>query len=228
MIIGDESISIKDVEIMAFFYWLTRAVSKIVFCGLYSLKVYRHQDVYPDGAIIVSNHLSYFDPLLISTCWQEDLHYVASIKLFKIPILKNLLHNLNTYPISGTVKDLNLFKQMCDLLKHGKKVVLFPEGGLSNDGQLKRFKPGIAMLALRCQCAIIPVYIHGTWEIWPRKQRFPNLKGKMACVIGAPILMEEFATLSKRDAHHEMTTRVEESIKNLRDWYTQGAVGLPP
>jgi len=79
------------------------------------------------------------------------------------------------------------------------------------------------MLAMRCQAPIIPVYIHGCYDVWKRSQRFPKLTGKTACVFGSPIKPEQFSHLPKKEAQEAMGQSVKESIEALKLWYENSA-----
>ena len=173
-----------------FFYFL--------FYLLYRHKTYGQENL-PDGAAIIApNHQSYYDPPIIGFSCPEEIFYLARDSLFKRPLLGPLIRLLNAYPLSGSSLDRSSIKSIQSLLLKQKKVVIFPEGIRSSDGHLSPIKPGIALLAFRSHAPIIPVYIHGTFDIWSRHRRFPKLWGKTACVFGHPFYPDQFAHLEKK------------------------------
>ena len=201
---------------------------KIYFLLFHRLKVYGLDNAYKSGAIIAPNHTSNYDPPIISASWPNELHYLAKEALFHVPIISFLIRHLNTHPVSGSATNVSSMKMIGKILQQGKQVMIFPEGERSFDNKLCPLKTGIAMLALRHQCAIIPTYIHGTFKIWSRIQRFPKLHGKIVCVFGTPIIIEEFSSLHKKEAQQAITEKLAKKIENLRLWYEEGAHGIPP
>jgi 1-acyl-sn-glycerol-3-phosphate acyltransferase len=165
---------------------------------------------------------------LITASCPEEVSFLARASLFRYKIFSLLITNLNAYPVGGGKQDLAAFKLLGKLLHEGKKVVVFPEGVRTFDGELSTIKTGVAMLALRNKCAIVPVYIYGTYDAWPRGRRFPKPWGRTACVFGKPIEWEPYALLDKKEAFDKLTDKVAASILDLRDWYMKGAYGPMP
>lgn len=213
---------------MNLFFKLTVFLLRVLFLTLYRIRVYGTDMVYPGGAIIAPNHASYFDPPIISMAWPEETHYLARASLFDSAFLRFLLTRLHTHPVHGSAQDIASFKVICQLLNEGKKVVIFPEGKRTEDGNLQSIKTGVAMLALRTQSFIIPVYIVGTYDVWPKHNRWPKPWGKVACVFGNPIFIEPYLSLDKKSAQLAITERLDESIKGLKNWYASGAKGPIP
>lgn len=213
---------------MNFFYWLTKSSFKIFFKIFYSHKVYGTEHFFTGRAIIAPNHTSFFDPPMIAASWSEETSFLAKKSLFSSFIFGPLISRLNSYPVNGTTQDLGSIKLVCQLLAENKKVVIFPEGIRSIDGNLSPIKSGIGMLAIRCESPIIPVYISGCYAIWNRHQRFPKLTGKTACIFGSPIEWQKFSHLRKKDAQEQIAVNVKDAIEQLKIWYENGAEGCPP
>ncbi len=211
--------------------WLYRVVLCLAWCYfkiVYRHKIYGLEHFYSDAAIIASNHVSFYDPPILSISWPEEVHFLARETLFKNKIFGALIRKLNAHPVSGDAGDIAVFKLICSLLNQGKKVILFPEGKRSDNDQLGVLKPGIAMLVSRSNSAVIPAYIDGSFTVWGKSRRLPKLWGKTACVFGSPIRWSEFAHLDKREAQKAFTDKLAESIDALRIWYKKGAKGTPP
>ena len=199
-------------------------LSKVFF----RLKVYGLEHFYPRGAIIAANHTSFLDPPLLAVSWPGEVHFLGRETLFKNPFFGWFIGSLNTHPVSGDVGDVKVFKTICSLLSQGKKIILFPEGRRSPTGELGEMKPGIVMLVAKTESAIIPAYLDGVFEIWNRKQKFPKLFKKTACVFGTPLLWDDFKHLEPREAREEMARKLSRAILNLKDWFQKGAIGIPP
>lgn len=201
---------------MSFFYRVAQSSLRLFF-----RVVYKHEVIVKDptpiqgGAIIASNHLSFLDPPLIAASWTEAIAFFAKSGLFENPLLRTLITSLNAHPV-GNGNDIKSLKLACKLLEEGNKILIFPEGTRSQDGSLVPFKRGIGMLALRTKVPIIPTYIHGTFDIWPKGQKLPSIFGKKTiCIFGKPIFPDE--GIEKDDAHIVM--RVQEEIIKLQQWY---------
>lgn len=211
--------------------WLYRAVLFLTWCFfklLYRHRVYGQEHFYAEAAIIASNHSSFYDPPILAISWPEEVHFLARGTLFNHRLLGPLISKLNAHPVSGEVGDIGVFKLICSLLAQGEKIILFPEGTRGNEDLLQELKSGIAMLASRSGCAVIPAYIHGSFKIWNRFHKFPKLWGKTACVYGSPLLWSTFAHLDKKEAQKALTAKLAESINALKAWYESGAEGTPP
>jgi len=210
------------------FYWITRFVIKCLAWLFYRHKVYGLEHFIPGAAILAPNHSSFLDPPLVGISSPEEIAYLARASLFHGKFLGFLLRHLNTYPVEGTTSDLASFKMIFQLLRDKQKVVVFPEGFRTHNGDMSPLKGGIGMLALRSQCPIIPVYIDGSYAIWKRHQRYPKVSGRTTVVFGTPIYSAQFDHLPKKEAQIAIANRVYTSIEGLRAWYQQGAKGLPP
>lgn len=201
---------------MTFFFWTSTLLFKFVFFVFYGLRIYGTQNITRGKAIIAPNHTSFYDPPIICAAWPEETHYLARSSLFNKPFLKSLITRLNAHPVSGTAQDLQSFKTVCDLLNKNQKVVIFPEGERSDDGQLREIKTGVAMLAMRCQCPIIPTYIQGAFDAWPKQRRWPRPWGKITCIFGKPIYIDEYASLPKKEAQQAISLRLQHEIEQLK------------
>lgn len=203
---------------MSFFYHVARFSLKGYFHLFHRYSVYGADKFYQGKAILASNHNSFLDPPLLSAACPEEVHFLARASLFRHKLGGWFLSHLNAHPVRGTAQDVESFRLICQLLNEGYKVAIFPEGERSSTGDLKTMKAGIAMLALRMQCPIIPVYIHGTFEAWPRHRRWPKLGTTISCVFGEPIFPITSPDLNKKQLQEAMTQQVQESLESLRAW----------
>lgn len=213
---------------MPFFYRFILFVSWCFFRFFYRNQIYGLEHYVKSPAIIAANHLSFLDPPLVASSWPQEIHFLAREGLFRNPVFGGLIRSLNSHPVRGDASDVSVFKTILHLLKEGKQILLFPEGSRSENGDLDTIKQGIGMLLMRSQTLIIPVYIHGTYEIWSRHRKFPKLWGKTACVIGTPISWESFAHLERREAQEAISKHFAASMHALKNWYDAGARGTPP
>ncbi len=209
-------------------YLIVTSLFKLYFKLFFRLKVYGKENIKKGKCLIAPNHTSFFDPPLIAGAWPGTAAFLARKTLFKSPFSSFILNCLNTYPVGGTTDDLSSLKLIGQLLQANQAVFIFPEGSRSKDGTLSTVKSGIGMIAIRNNAPIIPVYIDGTFEVWPRTQRFPSFCGKLACVFGKPIPCEQFEDLPRKKAYDAMAKKTAEAITSLKLWYESGALGSPP
>lgn len=213
---------------MNWFYPITIFFLRGFFRVFYRLSIYGTQHPYQGKAILAPNHTSFLDPPLIGAAWPEDAHFLARASLFRHWAGKMILSNLNAHPVQGTAQDIESFRIISRLLSEGKKVVIFPEGERSDTGEFQPIKSGIAMLAVRAKCPIIPVYIHGTFEAWSKHSRWPKFGSPIACVFGKPIFPDSFETTDKKHLQEMITQQVLKKLEELRLWLEAGAHGDPP
>jgi long-chain acyl-CoA synthetase len=124
--------------------------------------------------LICPNHQSFIDPICLCAVLPYrtfvNQFYVGAVEYFESPITRWIARAINLVPVDP---DSNLVPAMqagAFGLRHGKILVLFPEGERSIDGTVKRFKKGAPILARHLGVPIVPVALHGIYEIWPRNR----------------------------------------------------------
>ena len=118
---------------LPFYSFVSWIIGKI----FYRLKVYGLEHYYPRGAILACNHTSYLDPPIVSVSWPEEVHFLARKTLFRQSWFGGLIRRMNTHPITGESGDVQVIKMITEFLENGQKVVLFPEGTRSENGELQ-------------------------------------------------------------------------------------------
>ena len=199
---------------MAIFYKISRSFLQGAFSLLYKhTAIMPAEGIYPHAALIAANHTSFLDPPLIAASLQEEVFFLANNYLFTNPFFRTLITSLNAHPVSKNASDIATLRTICALLKDGKKVVIFPEGTRSHDNTIAPFKRGLGLLAEKAHCPIIPTYIHGASDAWPRGQRLPRLFGaKTACHFGSPIFLSQ----EGRQGQELLAKQTYEAILELR------------
>jgi 1-acyl-sn-glycerol-3-phosphate acyltransferase len=159
------------------------------------------------GALVLSSHQSYFDPVLLGVPRFRRLNYLARDTLFGFFLLRWLIQSLNAIPIDREGVGMAGLKETLRRLKRGEIVVIFPEGTRTKDGDLQSLKPGFAALARRAGVPLIPAAIVGAYECWPRTQALPG-SGQIRVRYGQPIRPEEIATFDDRQLVAEVERRL--------------------
>ena len=204
--------------------WLARRWYDAVFWSSFvgftfghSLRVIGRKNMPERGPVLViANHQSFLDPVLIGLASRRYLSYLARASLFKNRYLKALIESLDAVPINNQGLGKDGLQATLDVLDRGKSVLVFPEGERTNDGAMVPFKPGISLLIKRVKAPIVPVALAGAFHAWPRHRKLPGLaplilppsEATIAISIGKPIDPASFAGL-KRD---EMIVKMYDAV----------------
>lgn len=120
-----------------------------------------------EGACIVcSNHMSWWDPVLVASLTPRVIHFMAKKELFRIPIIGRIFGWLNAFPVDRGKADIRAIKESLKLLKEGEVLGVFPEGTRNHSSnELAQLHGGAAMLALRGEVPIVPMVIRGKYGL---------------------------------------------------------------
>ncbi len=156
-------------------YFLSKYLALFLLKLLFHFRVAGRASIPREGpCIIISNHSSYLDPIVIGCASPRRVYFVAKEELFRHPVARFFLHQLGAFPLRRQETDQTAVKKIFALLKRGKVVCLFPEG-TRNDGVLREFKSGVIKLLLRARVPIVIAGIRGTYESLPRGAKYPRL-----------------------------------------------------
>lgn len=175
------------------------------------------------GGLMLSNHQSNLDPVLVGLACNRRLNYVARKTLFKFAPLRWLINSLDAIPIDLEGSGLEGLKETLKRLKRGEIVLLFPEGTRTPNGEVLRMKPGFCAIARRSRLPLFPVALDGAWHAWPRQQLLPG-RAIVHVQFGEPIGPELIATLSDE----QLTAEVERRIKACHALARQGRLRAAP
>jgi len=115
------------------------------------------------AALLLGNHISYIDWAMLQVVCPRPIHFVIERKYYDFPVVKQFLNFFGVIPISSGQSKQALL-EVTAKLKQGEAVCLFPEGGISNNGQLGEFKRGFERSVVGVQeGVIVPFYIQGLW-----------------------------------------------------------------
>lgn len=213
---------------MKFSYWLVYSFSRLFFKLFFRLKVFGERHVRSGSGLLIANHTSFYDPPVLSVSCLEEVHFLARESLFRIPLLGSLIKVLNTHAVAKDASDMHVLRQMIRLLGEGNKLIIFPEGKRSLNGEMQPFERGFVFLAKKAKCTVYPAFIDGAYLAWPQHKKFPKLFGKITCVFGSPIFWEDFENLPKDVIEEKLSQRCFSAIEGLKQWLENGAVGEPP
>ena len=191
------------------FYKFWCAVARPVYSLLYPVKVEGLENMPAEGGcVLVSNHLSARDPIYIAIRVRNRcLHFMAKIELFKFKPLGVLLRGLMAFPVDRGHNDLNAVRTALKLLSDGHVLGVFPQGTRSKDNAPTPMLNGVAMIALRAQKPVIPVYIGGPYRLFR----------KTLLRFGRPVDLSEFGRRMDGETLAAATHRIESAVWSLKD-----------
>ena len=155
------------------------------------------------GAILVCNHVSYMDAIVILATSPRPLRFVMDHRIFKIPLLSALFKAVRAIPIAPASEDPKIMEaaygSIARALERGELVCIFPEGKLTRDGELNEFKGGIMKILERTPVPVIPMALRGLWgSLWTRSTDNPFQRSfrsgpfsKLELVVGEPMAVAD-------------------------------------
>ena len=143
---------------------------------MYRVKITGIEEHVPDEgpALLVCNHVSYMDALVISGAVPRPIRFVMYYRFFDIPVLRWIFRTAGAIPIAGSKEDPLLmekaFAEVDAALAAGELVCIFPEGALTRDGQIAPFRRGIERILARRAVPVVPLALKGLWaSMWSKR-----------------------------------------------------------
>ena len=172
-----------------------RAIMRLIFVALFRARTFGSNRVPAKGPVLLlCNHQSNLDPIIVGISCQRQLHFLARETLFDNPLLGVILRSMNSIPIDRDGTGLAGIKATMKVLKQGHIVLLFPEGTRTKDGEIQRLKPGFCTLARRCKATLVPMAIEGAFDSWPRGTSLPQ-PHPVSVVFGKPLTPDKVAEI---------------------------------
>ena len=190
-------------------YQILRLIGKPVIYLLFWPKIIGKKNTRHKGrAVVIANHSSFWDPLLIAVIFKRQVYWMGKIELFKSRIARMFFNAVKAFPVRRGEGDLAAIRHAFRILKAEKLFGIFPEGTRIKSGEIGRFEPGTAMIALKNNAPVIPVYIKGQYKLFRR----------MKVIIGEPIMLSDYVGSKTDQATVEAATRfLENKLKDMRN-----------
>jgi len=177
--------------------FLMRFMAWIVIHSVYRLLKSGLERVPEDGAaLLVCNHVSYVDALVISAACRRPIRWVMDHRIFRVPLLSFFFRTVRAIPIAPAKEDARALERAYDeiarALAGGELVGLFPEGRLTDNGEMAEFRGGIARILARTPVPVVPLALSGLWQSLFARNRdklrhATKLFPKIRLAAGAPL-----------------------------------------
>ena len=180
--------------------FLMRFLAWILVNTIYRIRPRGIENIPDKGpAVVVCNHVSYLDPIVLLASVRRPMRFVMYYKIFQLPLLRFLFQHAKAIPIASAKEDEQLmneaFEKVDAELAAGNIVCIFPEGGITGDGEIQRFRPGIERVIANRPVPVVPVALQNMWGSWfsrsngGRIRKFPRrLFARVPVIVGDPVM----------------------------------------
>jgi 1-acyl-sn-glycerol-3-phosphate acyltransferase len=180
--------------------FLMRFLAWILVNTIYRVRPSGTENIPEKGpAVVVCNHVSYMDPILLLASVRRPMRFVMYYKIFQLPLLRFLFQHAKAIPIASAKEDEQLmneaFEKVDAELEAGNIVCIFPEGGITSDGEIHRFRPGIEKVIARRPVPVIPVGLQNLWGSWFSRSQGGSIRmvpgrlfARVPVMIGEPVM----------------------------------------
>ncbi len=184
--------------------FLMRFLAWLLIHTVHKVKVIEQGRIPEEGAaILVCNHVSYVDAIVIMAASPRPIRFVMDHRIFKTPLLGFIFRTAKAIPIASSKEDPWLLEKayvdIAHALHDGELVCIFPEGRLTTTGEINEFKGGIAKIVERSHVPVIPMALRGLWghllsrsgdNLLERAFR-KGLRSRLALAVGTPVAPTE-------------------------------------
>ncbi|HEU5383106.1 MAG TPA: lysophospholipid acyltransferase family protein [Ktedonobacteraceae bacterium] len=173
--------------------------------------------------LVVSNHLIWYDPILLGVIFPRRLWFMAKIEIFRLPLVGLGCRLTGQIPVHRGESDRAALEMALDYLRKGRALAIFPEGRVARHERLLQAHTGAAMLALRAGVPILPVAHTGTRRIFiGRRAWLPRVD---VC-IGEPYVPEVPEGLSRKAAFKLVTENLMLRIADMMPDAERGSYAM--
>ena len=186
--------------------------------------------------LLCPNHQSYLDAFFLAAALPfrvfRNLFFVGASEYFANPFMRWFAKKINLVPVDPDANLLRAMQAGAFGLRHGKILILFPEGERSIDGEVKKFKKGASILSLHLGAPIVPVALEGGFKIWPRgrlPQRLARVRMSFGKPLAPPAALPSGTSLTQAEAHYVAgTNQLRSAVLEMWNAFRRPASSLEP
>src|SRR5438270_2829784 len=211
-----------------------RLLMKLLFACVARVRVIRRENANHDGGfLLAANHISHFDPFIISSVVRRKIDWIAMAEFFPLPVLGFLLRAVDAFPADRHRADRKTVRTAIERLKDGRIVGVFPEGGIRDGAHSllegAPLRAGASTLAHMAGVPIVPCVILGSDRLYAKRSWLPMRRTPVWIGFGKPI--SNFPDLEKSFARErietELTAAFQKIYAELREKFDLTADDLP-
>jgi 1-acyl-sn-glycerol-3-phosphate acyltransferase len=201
--------------------FLMRFLTWILVSIMYRVKIKGLENIPETGpALIVCNHVSFMDPLVIGGTVRRPVRFVMDHRIFRIPVLNFIFRTARAIPIAPAKEDPDALQKAFDRidaeLAEGEVVCIFPEGKLTRDGEINEFKRGVEKILERRPVPVVPMALRGLWGSFFSRREGKAPMSKLPSRFWSRIEMIVTAPVRGQDAN---ATELQRIVSGLRgEW----------
>lgn len=196
-------------------YWFNYTLWKKVFIAFFGLRVIGREKLIEDGPVIIaSNHESFLDPPLAGIIYEKPVFFLARKSLFR-SFGAWLFPRMNVVPVDQERPDMTSLKTIIKLIRKNNRVVIFPEGSRTMDGNLQPAEAGTGLIVAKTKAKVQPIRIFGAHKALPRGSAKVTFC-PITVVVGDPITFtpEELKAKGRGD-YQKISDRIMEEIAKI-------------
>lgn len=174
------------------------------------------------GWFLLSNHASFTDGQALQVVlYPRPFWYPSKAEFYASPLRAIAYYFMTagkSFPVRRGERDAQAIGFMQDLLRNGESVLLFPEGTRSPDGRLGPGKIGVGRIIHETRPVVVPAYLHGFWDLWPKHRPLPRIGHRLSIRFGPPVALDDlYDREPSREVWQECVDRVMAAIAALKE-----------
>ena len=203
--------------------WLVNHIIRIVLHIVMKIEFHELEKIPQDGPVLLAvNHINFLDvPVIISHLYPRPTTGLIKKETWDDPFMAFLFNVWGGIPLNREIADFEAFQKAKDALKEGKILAIAPEGTRTEDGQLIRGKPGVAMLASKCNVTVVPLAYFGHEQF---KRNIRQLKRTLMTIkVGKPFRVDMHENPRNKTTMQDVTDAIMGEIAKLMPEEYRGA-----
>jgi 1-acyl-sn-glycerol-3-phosphate acyltransferase len=181
--------------------FLLRFVAWLLIHSVYRLRQNGLENIPEEGAaVLVCNHVSFVDPLVIAAASRRPIRFVMDYRIYRTPLISFVFRHMHAIPIAPARDDAAMmeaaFEEVAKALEAGELVAIFPEGRITDTGEIYPFRPGVQRIVKRTPVPVIPMALQGLWGSFFSRKDGPAMSkplrrgmfSAIALTVGVPVV----------------------------------------
>lgn len=147
------------------FYKIIKSIVSVMFRMIYRINIVNEDELINNKKLIIcSNHVHIFDPIILTIIFPNQIHWMGKKELFENKLLNYIFLNLGAFPVDRNGVGLSTIRTSTKILNNDSTLGIFPEGTRVKELDLNNAKPGIALISIKTQTPILPIYIETSYK----------------------------------------------------------------